>query len=198
MPRISEAERAIRRERLVDAAWRCLAHQAYSDLTVDDVCAEASVSKGGFYGYFESKQELLRELLQRESASLDSVIADLSAEPIGAASDCGVSRERVSGTPRTARACSCAPTSPQPSAATLRSRPPSANPRAAAASHSEGGSRRACAPATCGRYPANALASIVLALVDGLALHHRSDPTAFTWRNVRVALDAVISGIEAD
>ena len=59
--------------------------QAYSELTVDDVCAEAAVSKGRFYGYFESKQDLFHELLRRESASLDAVIADLTAAPIGAA-----------------------------------------------------------------------------------------------------------------
>jgi len=30
-----------------------------SELTVDDVCAEAEVSKGAFYGYFSSNQDLL-------------------------------------------------------------------------------------------------------------------------------------------
>ena len=85
MPRISEDERALRRDRLVDAAWRCLARSSDSELTVDDVCAEASVSKGGFYGHFESKQELLHELLLRESTSLDAVIASLSDAPIEAA-----------------------------------------------------------------------------------------------------------------
>ena len=51
---------------------------------MDDVCTEAAVSKGSFYGYFKSKQELLYELLRRESASLDTIIADLTAAPIGA------------------------------------------------------------------------------------------------------------------
>ncbi len=197
MPRISEAERASRRERLVDAAWRCLAHQAYSDLTVDDVCAEASVSKGGFYGYFESKQDLLRELLQRESASLDSVIADLSSERIGAADRLrrfaqACLRDAEDSARMQLRADLAAAVGRDPAiAAALRE---SARSRRVAL---RGWIEEGVRAAELRPVPANALASILLALVDGLALHHRSDPTAFQWRNVRVALDAVISGIEA-
>ena len=197
MPRISEAERAIRREHLVDAAWRCLAHQAYSDLTVDDICAEAAVSKGGFYGYFDSKQDLLRELLQRESASLDAVIADLSSAAIGAA-------DRLR---RFTRAC----LKDAEDGARMQLRADLAaavggDPAIAAALRESARARRSAlrtwieqgvSAGELRTVPANALASILLALVDGLALHHRSDPTAFQWRNVRVALDAVISGIEA-
>jgi AcrR family transcriptional regulator len=196
MPRISEAERASRRERLVDAAWRCLAHQAYSDLTVDDVCAEASVSKGGFYGYFESKQDLLRELLQRESASLDSVIAGLSSEPIVAGERLrrfvrACLRDAEDGARMQLRADLAAAVGRDPAIATAL-RESARGRRAALRGWIEEGVRAA----ELRPVPANALASILLALVDGLALHHRSDPTAFKWRNVRVALDAVISGIE--
>ena len=197
MPRISDAERASRRERIVDAAWRCLARQAYSELTVDDVCTEAAVSKGSFYGYFKSKQELLYELLRRESASLDTIIADLTAAPIGA-----VERLR-----RFARAC--LKDADEDARMQLRADLASAvggDPGIEEALRDSARSRRAAlrrwiddgvASSELRPVPANALASILLALADGLAIHHRRDPTAFQWRNVRLALDALISGIEA-
>jgi hypothetical protein len=45
--------------------------------------------------------------------------------------------------------------------------------------------------------PANALASILLALADGLMLHGALDPDAFRWANVRRAIDLLLAGIEA-
>lgn len=197
MPRISEAERALRRKRLVDAAWRCLARQSYSELTVDDVCAEASVSKGGFYGHFESKQDLLHELLLRESSSLDTVIASLSEAPISAA-------ERLR---RFARAClKDAEDSARMQIRADLASAVGADPAIESALRETARRRRVALRAWIEEgvksselraVPANALASILLALADGLAIHHRRDPTAFQWRNVRLALDALISGIEA-
>jgi len=43
--------------------------------------------------------------------------------------------------------------------------------------------------------PANALASILLALTEGLVLHGGLDPTAFQWANIHRAVDAVLNGI---
>jgi hypothetical protein len=43
--------------------------------------------------------------------------------------------------------------------------------------------------------PANGLASILLALTDGLVLHGSLHPAAFRWANIQKALDALLSGI---
>ena len=67
MPKLRPETRIERRQLLIDAAWRCAAVRGFRDLTVDDVCAEAGVSKGAFYGYFEHKQELLLALLEDDS-----------------------------------------------------------------------------------------------------------------------------------
>ena len=45
--------------------------------------------------------------------------------------------------------------------------------------------------------PANALASILLALTDGLMLHGALDPGGFRWPNVRRAIDVLLEGIAA-
>src|ERR1700690_2192440 len=71
MPKLRPETRIERRQLLIDAAWRCAAGRGFGDLTVDDVCAEAGVSKGAFYGYFAHKQDLLLALLQDDADALD-------------------------------------------------------------------------------------------------------------------------------
>ncbi len=67
MPRLAAETKVARRQQLIDAAWRCVADRGFQSLTVDEVCAEAGVSKGAFYLYFESKQDLLLGLLEDEA-----------------------------------------------------------------------------------------------------------------------------------
>ena len=43
--------------------------------------------------------------------------------------------------------------------------------------------------------PPNALASILIALGDGLLLHAALDPNAFQWRNVRKVLLMLLEGV---
>ena len=45
--------------------------------------------------------------------------------------------------------------------------------------------------------PANALASVLLAMADGLMLHAAIDPSAFRWENVGRAVEALLEGIAA-
>src|SRR5205807_2857955 len=78
MPKISDEVRSERRQGLIEAAWRCASRQGYHAMTVDDVCIEAGVSKGAFYGYFDSKQHLLLTLLEEDAIEVDDIIADLA------------------------------------------------------------------------------------------------------------------------
>jgi hypothetical protein len=55
----------------------------------------------------------------------------------------------------------------------------------------------AIAEGSLAEVPANALASLLLALADGLSLHYRLDPEAFRWENVRLALEGLLSGLRA-
>src|ERR1700741_3795394 len=89
MPKLRPETRVERRQEMVDAAWRCAARRGFRDLTVDDVCVEAGVSKGAFYGYFEQKQDLLLALLEDDSATLDREL-----DQITDASSSGVERLR--------------------------------------------------------------------------------------------------------
>ncbi|KAF0244517.1 MAG: TetR family transcriptional [Planctomycetota bacterium] len=53
------------REKLLDAATSLMLSQGYNGTSVDAICAEAGVTKGSFFHYFESKDELGRAALQR-------------------------------------------------------------------------------------------------------------------------------------
>ena len=89
MPKLRPETREERRQALIEAGWRCTAVEGFRDLTVDDVCAEAGVSTGAFYGYFAGKRELLLALLEDDAEQLD-----LELERIASATSTGVERLR--------------------------------------------------------------------------------------------------------
>jgi AcrR family transcriptional regulator len=53
-----------RKAELRRAAFACLAEGGFHETTVDDICKRAGVSKGTFYWYFESKEQIFVEILE--------------------------------------------------------------------------------------------------------------------------------------
>jgi TetR/AcrR family fatty acid metabolism transcriptional regulator len=70
MPRTSAATKELRRAQIMHAALRCFARTGFYATTMDDVAAEAGVSKGTPYLYFNSKAELYRALYEWWSCGL--------------------------------------------------------------------------------------------------------------------------------
>lgn len=197
MPKLADDVRAQRRQHIIDAAWRCAARKGFSDLTIDEVCAEAGVSKGAFYGYFDSKQALLLALLEEDAGALDQL-----AEQFEGAEISDVERIR-----RFTRAM--IERGEQAGQVQLR-----ADLWAGVLTDdglhdrfSEAIGRRrkrlkvwidrAIASGEIVDVPSNAFASILLALGDGLTLHAGLDQSAFRWTNIRKALDALLEGISS-
>lgn len=50
------------KNRIIDAAWELFYEKGYADTTVDDIIERSETSKGSFYYYFTSKDELLDTL----------------------------------------------------------------------------------------------------------------------------------------
>ena len=50
------------KSRIVSSAWRLFYSQGYENTTIDDIVADCQSSKGSFYHYFSSKDELLGTL----------------------------------------------------------------------------------------------------------------------------------------
>lgn len=62
MPKLAEQAKAVRREQIIAAGLACFARTGYFATTMADVAAEAGVSKGTPYLYFDSKQALFLAL----------------------------------------------------------------------------------------------------------------------------------------
>jgi len=195
MPKIAVEAREERRQELVDAAWRCVARTGYHNLTIDDVCVEAGLSKGAFYTYFKQKLDLLVALLDEDAASLEDLISD-----VGDSHGSGAERIRrylravlERGEDRAVvqmRADLWAEVRDDAAvqarfAETVRQR------RAIIA----GWIDDAIASGELVDIPSNAFASILLALADGLMLHNSIDPGGFRWANIRTALGVVLDGL---
>lgn len=198
MPRLKEADRNERRQRLLEAAWRCAARKGYHDITVDDVCTEAEASKGAFYTYFETKQDLLLALLDDDSIQVDRRIDELEAQNLTQAErlrrftrwmlerGADASRAQVR-----ADLWVAALTDEQ-----VRHRLSQAieHRRALLRSWVEAGVARG----ELVDVPANALASVLLALSDGLLLHAAVDASAFRWERIRTSLAAILAGLQPE
>lgn len=60
---VRQEQRQHTRARLVDAALHVFAEQGYDHATVEEISIAAGYSKGAYYFYFDSKEEILLELL---------------------------------------------------------------------------------------------------------------------------------------
>ncbi|MBV6394007.1 MAG: HTH-type transcriptional regulator BetI [Anaerolineales bacterium] len=62
------------RSKIVSSAIRLFSARGFNAASVDDICAEAGVSKGAFYHHFKSKQELFLALLDLWLQTIDNAI----------------------------------------------------------------------------------------------------------------------------
>jgi AcrR family transcriptional regulator len=62
------------RTRILESAIKLFSNSGYNKASVDDICAEAGISKGAFYHHFKSKQELFLALLDGWLHAIDSAI----------------------------------------------------------------------------------------------------------------------------
>ena len=161
-------------------------------MSVDEICAEAGLSKGAFYGYFESKQALLLALLADDAEALDHIVERLESDSLP-------SVDRLRQFVRAMLRRGDDPARVQVRAdlwaemltdkavrerftGTVRHR------RTLLRAWIEG----AIADGELAEIPANAFAAVLLALSDGLILHGGLDPSGFRWTNIRKALDVLL------
>jgi AcrR family transcriptional regulator len=197
MPRLAVAERAQRRKRVIDAAWRCVARGGYRNLSVDDVCAEAGLSKGAFYTYFDQKQDLLIALLDDDAAGLSDLVSDAAGQAGGIEQ---IRRFVATLVDRGADAAAVQLRADLwaeiASDEVLRTRFLEAMQQRRA--RLAGLIEEAVADGQLVDVPANAMAAVFLALGDGLMLHRVLDPSGFRWPNVRRAIDALLEGLRPE
>lgn len=62
---IKEEEHATRRNEILDVTTRLIYTKGYEQMTIQDVLDVLNISKGAFYHYFTSKQELMESVIAR-------------------------------------------------------------------------------------------------------------------------------------
>lgn len=60
MPKVTEEHRAARRQQILQAAWICFTENGFHATTMADVIKRSGLSAGAVYGYFPSKEALIR------------------------------------------------------------------------------------------------------------------------------------------
>lgn len=197
MPRIGAEERAHRRQRFIDAAWRCASRMGYRDMTVDDVCLEVGASKGAFYGYFASKHALLLALLDDDGADMEHLMGALEGRGVTpvdrlrrfakAMLERGSDQSRVQV--RADLWASAITESEVREALGEMVAQRRARLRRWVQAAIDGGE------IDLGEVPPNAFAALLLALGDGLMLHNAIDPSGFRWQNIARVLDEVFAAL---
>lgn len=87
-PRVSAEYEQQQREKILQAAVGCFCRRGYHETTVQDICDEAGLSKGGLYTYFKSKEEILAAIVE------DSFIGALT-EAEAVAKSAGTALEKL-------------------------------------------------------------------------------------------------------
>jgi TetR/AcrR family transcriptional repressor of nem operon len=82
MPRISEQQKELNRERIVTAASESFRARGLDAVGIDELMQSAGFTHGGFYNHFDSKEDLALEVLhQGFTDSLDQVASTIGAHP---------------------------------------------------------------------------------------------------------------------
>jgi AcrR family transcriptional regulator len=76
MPKLKPEEIETRSREIIEAARVCFLRKGFHATSTDDICREASITPGGLYHYFGSKEDLIAAVI--ESAAKD-VVRNLTA-----------------------------------------------------------------------------------------------------------------------
>jgi AcrR family transcriptional regulator len=88
IPSKREQQREERRKQILDAALTVFSAKGFHATNVSDVAAEAGVSQGTIYWYFESKEELFH-------AALLSAFTDIGEQTVAPLAECSTATEKL-------------------------------------------------------------------------------------------------------
>jgi TetR/AcrR family transcriptional repressor of nem operon len=68
------------RKELMDLAEIAILDKGYAATSIDELIAQAGITKSGFFYHFEDKQELAKELLRRDNATIEAGLRQMFEE----------------------------------------------------------------------------------------------------------------------
>ena len=74
-PAVSEEDKSRRRDEILAAAKKVFARNGFHDTTIADIAKEAELAYGSVYWYFDSKDDLFRQLIAVEEYGLRTHVA---------------------------------------------------------------------------------------------------------------------------
>ncbi len=78
---VKEEEHTEKRNAILDAAQRLIYTKGYEQMTIQDILDALQISKGAFYHYFDSKQDLMDALIERMIEEADRLIRPIAYDP---------------------------------------------------------------------------------------------------------------------
>jgi AcrR family transcriptional regulator len=79
MARPKSSEHELKRDEILDVAAQCFADRSYSAASMNDIAAAGGTSKARLYHYYESKEAILFDLLDRYTQRLLAIIGQVEA-----------------------------------------------------------------------------------------------------------------------
>ncbi len=94
MVRLADPHLAERRRRqILDAALACFLRRGFHQATMQEICAEAGISPGALYRYFDSKAAIIAAIAEDASRESDGVLHQARTRADFIDAMCGVARE---------------------------------------------------------------------------------------------------------
>lgn len=78
---VKEEEYTLKRNEILDGARQLMYTKGYEQMTIQDILDALHISKGAFYHYFRSKQEVLEALIEHLQDERDRVLLPLVHDP---------------------------------------------------------------------------------------------------------------------
>ena len=74
--RVSRVQADENRERIIDTAAQLFREKGFDGIGLNDLMHAAGLTRGGFYGHFESKQDLVVQACRRALAANAATLSD--------------------------------------------------------------------------------------------------------------------------
>lgn len=71
-----------KKKKIVDKAWELFAKNGYKETKVEDITKDLGISKGSFYTYFATKDELLYEVLGKIKKEINRNLENINVNQV--------------------------------------------------------------------------------------------------------------------